>query len=118
MIREIEGIPVVVEMDHRWSQRTSELRRAYRAARSALNDLVHVMSEHGIEMDQGDWLEVVREMAAANVYDDACKVDRCLELHNALKITDLEAGGIRADYVCPEHGWHACWWSPTAPFRW
>lgn len=126
MFRKFEGIPVVTEMDHTWSHRSSELRHAYERARKALDDLVHAMNDHGIKVEQSRWLEIVQEMAAANVYADSCKVQNCARDHDyevaphwlPLKI-EFEGGDwLRCHYWCPEHGWRTCGYSALAPFHW
>jgi hypothetical protein len=124
MIRKIRGIPVVTEMDHRWTQSAPKLREAYGAARKALDDLVRTMNEHDVEMEQDDWLEMVREMTAANCYADSCRVDNCARDGDyqvqphwfPVAIESDGPGWLVCHYFCPEHGWHTCGYSPLAPW--
>lgn len=118
MIRKIEGIPVVTEMDHTWSLRTPELREKYDAARMAMDDLLQLMNEQGIDMEHGEWLETVREMAAANAYADHWGCTDDVGPH-WLPVKIVHEGGdwLRCHYHCPEHGWHTCGYSATLPFR-
>jgi hypothetical protein len=124
MIRTIEGIPVVTDMDHWWSQKSPRLREAYNAARMALDDLVRTMNEHDFEMEQAEWLEVVREMAAANVYADSCKSENCagdggyqVQPHwFPIAIESEGEGWLVCHYNCPKHGHHTCGYSPLAPW--
>lgn len=92
----------------------------YAAASKAIDDLAHTVRAAGTKTNHVEWLEAVKEMAAALPYGDMCQAcwDRrattsedtdaspSLPPTPAPLAADVDGDSLRGRYVCPTCGFH------------